>query len=348
MTLFRLFLIASVALAGVTARADTPPSVLVETQPARRGSVPNVVIAYGTVGPAVGGGMTLSLQQDGRVLAIAVTPGEQVRQGERLMDFGASAAASSTYQQAVSALALARTQRTHAAQLLSQQLATRDQLAQADKAVADAQAAVDALRREGAGQAEQTLVAPFDGIVATIPVAQGDRIQPSAPLLTLTHLDGLVVTVGIEPGDRLRIPPQAPVRLERLQPGPALDGHVLRVDAVLNPKTRQLDADISLPVGAAISGEAFRAVIRVGDIAGWMVPRNAVLIDGSGAYLFQANGDKAARVNVKLAGSAGDTDVVEGNLDPSRQVIVQGANQLDDGATIRTSAPAASQPGHTL
>ena len=102
--------------------------------------------AYGAAAPALDGGMTLSLQQDGRVLAIAVTPGEAVHAGERLLDFGASAAAVSTYQQAVSALTAARQQRGHTAQLLAQQLATRDQLAQADKAVADAQATLDALR----------------------------------------------------------------------------------------------------------------------------------------------------------------------------------------------------------
>ena len=105
--------------------------------------------------------------------AIAVTPGETVHQGARLLDFGEFAAAASAYQQAVSALALARTQRAHTAQLLAQQLATRDQLAQANKAVSDAQAALDALKREGAGQPEQTLTAPFDGIVSDDPGGAG-------------------------------------------------------------------------------------------------------------------------------------------------------------------------------
>ena len=48
--------------------------------------VPDLVTAYGTAAPALDGGMTLSLQQDGRVLAIAVTPGETVHAGERLLD----------------------------------------------------------------------------------------------------------------------------------------------------------------------------------------------------------------------------------------------------------------------
>ena len=122
----------------------------VQTVAPRAGVVPDLVTAYGSAAPALDGGMTLSLQQDGRVLAIAVTPGETVHAGERLLDFGASAAAVATYQQAVSALTAARQQRAHTAQLLGQQLATRDQLAQADKAVADAQSTLDALHREGA------------------------------------------------------------------------------------------------------------------------------------------------------------------------------------------------------
>ncbi len=321
-----------------SARADDAAGVLVTTQPPRRGALPDVLVAYGTAAPALDGGMTLSLQQEGRVLGIAVTPGEQVRKGDRLMTFGSSAAASSTYQQAVSALTLARTQRTHTAQLLAQQLATRDQLAQSDKALSDAQSTLDSLRREGAGQAQQDLAAPFDGIVATVPVAVGDRLQPGAPLVTLTRLDGLVVTVGVEPGARARVAPGQPVQLQALAGGTSLDGRVLRIDGVLNGKTRLVDADIAVPVGAVLSGEAFRATITVGQLTGWLLPRAAVLADDQGAYVFQVNGGKAARVAVQVIGQAGDTDIADGPLDPGRKLVTDGSYQLDDGAAVREAA----------
>lgn len=315
--------------------AEEPASVLVKTEAPRQGHVPDVLVSYGTAAPALDGGMTLSLPQEGRVLGIAVTPGEQVRKGDKLITFGASATVSSNYQQAVSGLTLARTQRAHTAQLLSQQLATRDQLAQADKALADAQSALDALRREGAGQSTQTLAAPFDGIVASIPVALGDRVQPNAPLLTLTRLDGLVVTAGIEPAERGRVSTGQPVQLQPLDGGAALTGYVLRVDGILNPKTRMVDADIALPVGAALSGQAFRAAITVGQFTGWLVPHAAVLSDDKGAYVFQVDAGKAIRVAVDVTGSAGDTDVLAGPLDPARKLVVDGNYQLDDGAAVR-------------
>jgi RND family efflux transporter MFP subunit len=328
-------------LLPIPAVADDAGSVQVTTLPPKAGSVPDIVTVYGSAAPALDGGMTLSLQQDGRVDAIAVTPGEAVRTGERLMNFSASAAASSAFQQAVSALALAKTQRVHTAELLSQQLATRDQLAQADKAVSDAQATLDALQREGAGHATQTLAAPFDGIVAAIPVAQGDRVQPGTALLNLTRLDGLVVTVGIEPSDRARVHAGQPVRLSRLSDGAAIEGRVLRIDGVLNPKTRQVDADVSVPSGAVISGEAFRADITVGRLEGWVVPHPAVLIDEKGAYVFQIAGNKAVRVGVTLVGSDGTNDVVKGPIDAGRTLVIAGNYQLDDGSNVR-SVPAQS------
>jgi len=215
-------------------------------------------------------------------------------------------------------------------------LATKDQLAQADKAVSDAQANLDALRRDGADHPSQTLTAPFDGIIATIPIAQGDRVQPAATLMTITRLDGLVVTVGIEPGVRARIRRGETVHLVPLAGGSELDGEILRVDDMLNPKTRLVDADVSVPSGSVISGAAFRADIKVDELRGWIVPHDAVLTDDNGAYLFQVAGTTASRVDIKVTGSAGGDDVVQGPLDPKRPIVAQGNYQLSDHTPVRT------------
>ena len=329
-------------LIALPASADEPQSVAVKTEQPRQGVVPDVLVAYGSARPALGGGMTLSFQQDGRVLAIAVTPGEAVHEGDKLLDFGASASAISTYQQAVHSLTAARQQRNQAAQLLKQQLATRDQLAQADKAVADAQAAVDALRREGADLASRTLTAPFDGIVATIPVAPGDRVQPGATLMTITRLDGLVVTVGIDPAERLRVRPGEPVHLTPMSVGGPLDGRIVRIDGTLNPRTRMLDADVGVAPGAVISGTAYRADITVGQFKGWIVPHDAMLSDAKGEYLFQVNGSTASRVDVKLVGTAGNDDIVQGSLDPQRPIVVQGNYQLSNNMAVRMNGAGAN------
>ncbi|MBV8062565.1 MAG: efflux RND transporter periplasmic adaptor subunit [Nevskia sp.] len=180
-------------------------SVQVRTQAAQQGTLPELLDAYGSAAPAVNGSLSLSVQAEGRVMRILVTPGEAVHAGQALLEFRLSAAAGSTYQQAASALKLAQLEQAHTARLLAQRLATADQQAQADKAVSDAQAALAALDQERGGKQQQTITAPFDGVVGAIPVAQGDRVQPGAALATVTRHGGLVVTVGVEPAQRSRL-----------------------------------------------------------------------------------------------------------------------------------------------
>jgi membrane fusion protein, multidrug efflux system len=317
--------------------ADTP-SVAVQTIAAKRGSLADTVTAYGTAAPVVEGSTTLSLPTDGRVLQLAVAPGQLVQPGQRLLDFGFLAATTSAYQQALTALNLARSQRQHTAALLAQQLATRDQLAQAEKAVADAQTILDAMRQEGRDKSVQIVTAPFAGIVTAIPVAQGSQVAAGTPLITVARGDALAVIVGIEPSGGVRVSPGQPARLEPLTgTGAAIDGTVVRVDGMLNAKTRLIDTTISAPAGL-VPGAAFRAVITVGQFQGWLVPRDAVLSDGKGPYLFQVSGGNAARVDVKIVGSAGDTTVVDGPLGPQLPIVIQGNYQLSDGMPVREAS----------
>ena len=106
---------------------------------------------------------------------------------------------------------------------------------------------------------------------------------------------------------------------------------------MLNPRTRLVDADVSVPPGSVISGAAFRADITVGELKGWIVPHDAVLTDANGTYVFQVDGTTAARVDVKVAGAAGADDVVQGPLDPTRPVVVEGNYQLSDKTPVRMS-----------
>ena len=322
------------------AAAETPATALVQTQPAAKGEVAQTIVAYGTAVAAINGALTLSVPVEGRVMRIDVTPGEAVHAGQALLEFHLSAAAGSTYQQALTALTLARDQQQRTERLLGEQLATGEQKAQADKAVADAQAALAALERETGGKPQQTIAAPFDGIVSAVPVAQGDRVAAGAALVTVTRKRGLVVTVGIEP-DRLgSLQLGQRATLQPLDGGGAEQhGRVVRIDKSLNPKTRLVDADIAVD-GDVLQGAAFRAVIDVGNYQGWVVPRGAVLDDDAGAYVFQVAGDKAVRVAVQRVGGNDAQTVVAGELDPQRAVVTVGNYQLEDGMAVRMAASA--------
>ena len=320
----------------------SPPSVLVTTQAPRQGSLPHTLIAYGSVQAAPGSSLALSLLRAGQVTSVLAAVGQAVRRGQPLLTVSADPAALAAYRQAVAGLALAQGERRRIGQMLAQHLATRDQLGLADKAVADAQATLDALSRAGGGSAEQTLSAPFDGVVSALSVAPGVRVAPQAPLLTLARSSRLVAAVGVEPGQRGLVAPGEPAQVEPLDGGSAIAGRVLAVGAMLDPLTRLVPVLVDPPDseagGGMLPGGAVRVAMQVGAYAGWLAPRDAVLTDGKGAYVFQVNGGKAVRVDVQVVGAVGDTMVVSGPIDPERPLVTGGNYQLQDGAPVRQGA----------
>lgn len=334
-----IFMAMTVVLAGCgnsapPDRAPTP-KVLVGLQPVTRGSATDWLTAYGSAAPSIAGSQTISVPQPGQVSRLGVTPGAAVHAGQMLVVFATAPSAVSVYQQAVTTLATAQKQQGTTAQLLTQQLATRDQLAQADKVVADAQAALKALKSEGAGQAVRTLTAPFAGVVTNIAVAQGDRTQAGVPLVTIARTGDIIATVGVDASDRARVHDGQRARIARLNGGVTVPGRVIRVDAVLNLKTRLIDVDLAFPANALLPNEALRGEIAVGQVGGWLVPHRAVVTAGGPTRIYQEGGGKAHTVPVRLL-LAGDTvDVVDGKVDPKRRLIVAGAYQVTDGDAVR-------------
>ncbi len=331
-----LILLTMAACGNKPAPPAPTPSVLVTTQSVVHGSLPDTVEAYGSTQPSLNGSQTLSVAQPGQVRQLSVTPGQAVHTGQPLVTFVTAPSSRSSYQQAQDALAAAQKQRASTAQLLSQQLATQDQLVQADKALTDAAAALAALQAEGAGQGTHTLTAPFDGVVTAVAVAQGERTQAGAALITVGRTSDLVVTAGVDPSQRSRLRLGQDAVLERLAGGAALRGRVIRVDSALNAKTRLIDVDLSFATGALLPGEAMRADITVGQVTGWVVPHRAVVTANGAPRIFQSVSGKAKAVPVTLTLSAPGGDVVQGALDPTKPLIVDGAYQVSDGDAVRS------------
>jgi RND family efflux transporter MFP subunit len=333
--------LAFLALAGCSGSepqaAEATPSTLVSVVRPEQGSLPALVEAYGTAAPTPNGVATVSVPQPGQVTAVLVTQGATVSAGQPVAVFAVSPSAHSSYVQASDALRAAEAQRSTTAQLLSQQLATRDQLVQATKAVADARAALSALRAEGAGSGTITLRSPFPGIVNAVSAAPGDRTQPGQALVTIAKSGAVVVTVGVNAAVGSRLHAGAPAQLQRVDgSGGKVGGRVVRLHAILNPRTRLIDVDIAYPTGAIIPGEAVRVSIETGAISGWLMPHRAIALDPNGRpQIFQVIGGKAHAIPVTIAASTADRDVVSGGIIANRPVIVDGAYQVSEGDRVR-------------
>lgn len=340
-------------LALVLVAAAPAPSVLVRTEAPHQGSLPRIVVGYGTARPAPDGTVSLNVQHAGTVTWLNVVPGQRVAADAALATVSAAPAVVAQYHQAQTALALARSERAHMAQLRAQQLATRDQLARADTAVTDAESAIGALVREGGADPSQTLRAPFAGVVTAVAVTQGQAVAATTSLLSLRRANALRVVVGIDPAVAAAVRPGQAARLEPLDGGAQRAGTVAGVGGMLDPGTHLVEVNIALrrrgaagaPGDPPLGGASFRANIRVGSYHGWIVPRDAVLRDATGAYLFQVTHGHAARVAVRVLGEVGGRTAVAGPITPDLPLVVSGNYQLAPGMAVRRAPAATARSG---
>ncbi len=313
---------------------DAKP-ISVKMQDPKRGSIPELVVAYGTATPTSSAQVTQSFQRDGMVAELFVEVGDQFKQGDKLLEFGASPAAVVTYKQALTTVSLTQHALERKQSLMKQQLATHDDVENAEKDLSDAQSTVKMLEDIGSIKDSEFLTAPFDGVVTAISVSKGDRISAGAPLMTLSRPDHLILSVGVEANALSKVKEGLPVHLTSLSPGrKPTEGKVKRIGMAVDQKTRQVPVFVELPDGA-LAGENFKAGIEVGKYQGWVVPNDSVFSSPKGSYIYQNEDGKTKRVEVKVVGSVGKNSVVDGEISSQKEIILNGNYQLEEGIAVQ-------------
>jgi RND family efflux transporter MFP subunit len=331
-------------LLPATSHSETPAasSVLVETATPQQQVLKRTVQGYGTVATSEDDVVGISFPHAGQISMLRVRPGEVVRAGETLLELSTDPSATLSYQTAAAALDFAKRDLARTKSLVAQHLATNAQLAAAQKAVDDAMAAVEAQRKLGNDQKTEVAAAPFDGYVAAITVARGDRVQPNTTVLKLARSDRVQVTVGLEPDDAARVVTGMSAEVAPVfTPERQLSGVVRGVTGTINPSTKHLDIWVELASAAPelVPGTAVSVQIVLEQHTGWVVPRDAVLRDGKGDYVFQIAGSKAERVPVKTGIETDNYTEIIGPIDPKGQIVTVGNYELQDGMSVREGRP---------
>ena len=321
------------------AGADAP-SALVATAMVKQETLPLSVNVFGEV--ATGKVEAVSFPQAGQLVQLAVVAGQPLRRGDLIATLTSDPNAQTAYAQALTARDFAQRELQRNRDLLGLQLATQAQVDTAAKQLQDAQTALAAQAQLGGAQALARLVAPFDAVVTTTPVAQGDRVQAGATIVQLGHTDVLRAQLALEPAQSTLVKAGMPVTLSAVQDSTrTVTASITEVQNLVDPKTQMVTAVVALPAGKQahlLSGMRVQGAIQLGQRAAWSVPRQAVLTDDKGAYLFQVQGGKAARVDVSKLVETGQTFGVDGKLDAKLPVVTLGNYELQDGMAVREAA----------
>lgn len=333
--LVMLFTIATPALADSSAEAV---SVQVKTKALIKQVLVRKIDAYGSVSAATGAVENVSFPRNIQLVRLLVTPGQVVHSGDALLETVTDAGTSATYQQALSAEALAKSELSRTEDLVTQQLATQSQLAAARKALQDAEAALAAQNKLGAGVSHQVFKAPFDALVASISAQQGDRVQAGAIILQLSRSGALKAILGVEPGDVSQIRVGMRVNISPIfGKQESLQATVTQINGAINAQTRLVDIAVSFKKSSnsLLPGMQVRGQIVIDNKELWTIPSSAVLQDAKGSYLYQVKDQHAQRINViKSDGDAGNVGV-EGDFNTKYKVVIEGNYELQDGMAVR-------------
>jgi RND family efflux transporter MFP subunit len=297
---------------------------------------------YGTVATSEDAVVGVSFLHPGQISRLRVRPGEVVKAGEVLLELSTDPSATLGYQTAVAALDFAKRDLARTKTLLAQHLATNAQLAAAQKAVEDAMVAVETQRKLGNDRNTEVITAPFNGYVTTLTVALGDRVQPSTTVLKLAPTDRVQVTVGLEPEDAARVQTGMAAEIVPVfTPESRLSGVVRGATGTINPATKRLDVwvEVATAEQELVPGTAVSVQIVLEQHTGWVVPRNAVLRDGKGDYIFQVTGNKAERVPVKIGIETDKYTEIVGPIDTKHPIVTVGNYELQDGMAVREGGP---------
>lgn len=319
--------------------ADVSGQVLVTTTLPLSQTFHDTIQAWGSAVGDPHRATNISLGHGGLVAALDVVAGQRVHRGQALLHIAPDPATRNAYRQAESALVLAGGELKRTEQMVAQHLATQSQLATARKALDDAQAGLEAQRALGGGAAEEIIRAPADGVVTALDVNLGDRFQADAVVLSFTPAHGLIARLGVQPEDALRLKQGMPAQVQgEYGSGDAFKGQVGMVGQSVDAQTHLVPLQVTLPPEAGdtlVAGAAMRASIDTAGYTAWALPRDAVLHDDKGDYVFSVDHDKAKRIDVTLKHPEGDTVGVVGPLDAKTRIIVLGSYELEDGDAVR-------------
>jgi membrane fusion protein, multidrug efflux system len=318
-------------------------SVLIRTGIVTERTVAETVTVFGTIEPDPDAVLSLSLPHGGLLDRVWVRAGQRVQRGARLAELVSNPADRMAFLQARSAVEFAQRELQHQQRLFSEHLATQAQLAAAQKSLQDAQDTLDALRSQGKGEASLILRTPMDGIVTRIDVQAGQRVATGSTALLIAAEDKLVAVLGVEPENVAAIRPGATVELSSVfVPEFHLTAQVREVHAMINPATQLVDVLVPLPASRLdelVLGSHIEGQIHLRAQRGLTVPRQAVLRDDRGAYVFLVAGGHAARIAVTPLLSTGDLVEVTGALHAGDRIVTTGNYELSDGMAVREDAP---------
>ena len=286
----------------------------------------------------------------GRLIRVAVRPGDQVRKGQTLAVLESSdvAQARSDYQKALSEVERTGKAFDRAKMLFDHKVLSEREYQQAESDSAEARAelarATERMRILGAplqGSGNQvSLLAPHGGSVLELTAAPGELSKSTDnanPICTIADISSVWIVGDVFEQDLASVHPGEPVEISiSAYPGQRWNAQLAVVSDAIDSQTRTLKVRAVLPnPGRRLKPEMFGSIrLRRREARAIVIPAAAVLREGGDtSVMVQAKPGAYQRRLVAVARADPKNVVVASGLKPGEVIVVQGAALLrEEGA----------------
>ncbi len=303
----------------------------------RKGVINEVLTVYGSVVPAPGALKTLSVPYESQVKRILVSKGQQVSEGEPLVEVEPSPDTYLQLRQARDNAQVARQSLDYMQRRFDLKLATNDQLLQAKQAFSQAQLTLQSMVDRGV-DGRKELKSDIAGLVAQIFVQEGAIVPAGQRMMETVAQGRLEIRLGVEPEDISHVKVGGPVSLSdvNVPVAKATAGRIRTISQAVNPATRLVDVFVEFSsAGSFLMEEYILGRITIASGSGLIAPRSAVLPEDNHYTLFTVNQQRAVKHEVKV-GLENDKEVqvLGPNLKEGQDVVILGNYVLTDGMAV--------------
>jgi cobalt-zinc-cadmium efflux system membrane fusion protein len=330
----------------------------IETKPIEKSSGNDELVVPGTVTVPPQQTRMVASPAAGLVETLLVSPDEEVKEGDPIATLKSSelieaqrAFLHAAADAALAAEKLKRDEQLYKEKIIAERrlLVTRAEAAQA-RSLLDERAqllaldgmseqAIETLRKERKLGAALTVRAPTSGIILARHATVGDRIQASAPLVTIARLDPVWVNLQIPIGRAATLD-----RADRVVlPSLGVEGKLIRIGHTADPATQSVTAVAEFRPGRSSirPGQAVQAILRLRGAGGvqWRVPADAVVHHRDKDWIFVRTSEGFRAVSVVLLSETPQTASVQAALSVDDRVATRGMlTLLAELAAKETSA----------
>ena len=203
--------------------------------------------------------------------------------------------------------------------------------------VANLEKAQSALDLANAMLEDNTITAPFDGIIAYVNAEIGENIAPLKPVIRIINTKGMAVKISVSENEiaKVQVGDTAEIVIPALG-DKRLIGKVMEKSMTASLLTHSYPVKVLIeqPDKELTPGMIGKVVLKADVNKGIIVPANAILINNEGKFVWVAEDGRATRRNIKVSGYSGTGVVVSEGLKTGDVVIVEGYQKVSEGMKI--------------